>query len=103
MRLGHINLNRIQGLVKSEILSSLIFEPILVCESCLEGKMIKRPFKVKGNRTTVQLELMHTNVYGPMIVQAREGCEYFITFTNDYSRYGYIYLMRHKSKAFEIF
>ena len=31
------------------------------------------------------------------------GYEYFITFIDDYSRYGYIYLMRHKSKAFEKF
>ena len=90
-------------MVKSEILSSLIFKPILVCESFLEGKMIKKPFKAKGNRTIVQLELVHTDVYGPMIVQARWGYDYFITFTDDYSRYGYIYLMRHKSEAFEKF
>ena len=38
LRLGHINPNKIHGLVKSEILSSLIFEPILVCESCLEDR-----------------------------------------------------------------
>ena len=76
--LGHINSNRIQGLVKNGILISLIFEPILVCESYLEGKMIKRPFKAKGNRATVQLELIHTDV-------------------------SYIYLMCHKSEAFEKF
>ena len=71
LRLDHINPNKIQGLVKSGILSFLIFEPIPVCESCLEGKMTKRPFKAKGNRTTVQLELVHTDVYGPMIIEAR--------------------------------
>ena len=31
------------------------------------------------------------------------GYEYFITFTDDYSRYGYVYLMRHKSEAFDKF
>ena len=103
LRLGHINPNKIQGLVKSGILSSLIFEPIPVCESCLEGKMTKRPFKAKGNCTTVELELVHTDVYGPMTIQARGGYEYFITFTNDYSRYGYIHLMRHKSETFRKF
>ena len=35
-----------------------------------------------------------------MTIQARGRYEYFITFTDDYSRYGYIYLMRHKSEAF---
>ena len=39
LRLGHINPNRIHGLVKSGILNSLAFEPIPMCESCLEGKM----------------------------------------------------------------
>lgn len=46
---------------------------------------------------------MHTNVCGPMNVPARGGYEYFITFTNDYSRYGYVYLIRRKSEAFERF
>ena len=103
LRLGHINSSKIHGLVKSGILNSLIFEPIPVCESCLEGKMTKRPFKAKGNRATMQLELVHTDVCGPMSVQARGGYEYFITFTDDYSRYGYVYLMCHKSEAFDKF
>ena len=47
LRLGHINPNRIHGLVKSGILNFLGFEPIPMCESCLEGKMTKRPFKAK--------------------------------------------------------
>ena len=49
------------------------------------------------------LELIHTDVCGPMNVQARGGYKYFITFTDDYSRYGYVYLMRRKSEAFEKF
>ena len=49
------------------------------------------------------LELVHTDVCGPMNKLARGGYEYFITFTDDYSRYGYVYLMRRKSKSFEKF
>ena len=103
LRLGHINPNRIHVLVKSGILTSLDFEPIPVCESCLEGKMTKRPFKAKGYRATKPLELVHTDVCGPINVQARGGYEYFVTFTDDYSRYGYIYLMRQKSETFTKF
>ncbi len=84
LRLGHINPNRIHGLVKSGILTSLDFEPIPVCESCLEGKMTKRPFKAKGYRATKLLELVHTDVCGPINVQARGGYEYFVTFIDDY-------------------
>jgi len=103
LRLGHINLNRIDRLVKDGILPSLVVEPMPVCESCLEGKMTKRPFSSKGNRAKDLLELVHTDVCGPINVRARGGYEYFITFTDDYSRYGYIYLMHRKSEAFEKF
>ena len=34
---------------------------------------------------------------------ARGGYRYFLTFTDDLSRYGYIYLMKHKSETFEKF
>ena len=65
--------------------------------------MTKRPFKAKGYRATKPLELVHTDVCGPINVQARGGYEYFVTFTDDYSRYGYIYLMRQKSETFTKF
>ena len=103
LRLGRINPNRIHGLVKSGILNSLAFEPIPMFESCLECKMTKRPFKAKGYRATKPLELVHTDVCGPMRVQARGGYEYFVTFTDDYLRYGFVYLMRQKSKTFDKF
>jgi hypothetical protein len=46
------------------------------------------------------LEIRHTNVCGPVSVSARYY--YFVTFT-DGSRYGYIYLMKHKSETFKKF
>ena len=101
--LGHINPNRIHSLVKSGILNSLAFEPIPMCESCLEGKMTKRPFKAKGYRATKSLKLVHTDVCRPMRVQSRGGYEYFVTFTDDYSIYGFVYLMRQKSETFDKF
>ena len=49
------------------------------------------------------MELIHSDVCGPMSTTARGGYQYFVTFTDDLSRYGYIYLMRHKSETFEKF
>ena len=46
---------------------------------------------------------MHSDVHGPMSTQAKGGYEYFITFTNDYFRFGYVYLMKRKPEAFEKF
>ena len=76
------------------------FDSFSVCESCLKGKMTKRPFNAKGRRAQELLELVHMDVYGPMSTQAKGGYEYFIPFTDDYSRYGYVYLMKRKFEAF---
>ena len=103
LRLGHINLKHISRLVQNGPLGSLKLEALLVCESCLEGKMTRRPFTAKGYTAKEQLELVHSNLCGPITIQDRGGFEYFITFIDDYSRYGYIYFMRRKSEAFEKF
>ena len=49
------------------------------------------------------LEIIHIDVCGLMSVEARGGNRYFLTFTDDLSRYEYVYLMKHKSKTFEKF
>ena len=67
------------------------------------GKMTKTPFSGTMERATDLLEIIHTDVCGPMNVEARGGYRYFLTFTDDLSRYGYIYLMKHKSETFEKF
>ncbi|KAI9162085.1 hypothetical protein LWI28_023693 [Acer negundo] len=65
--------------------------------------MTKRSFTTKGTRAIECLGLIHSDVCSPMSIQARGGYEYFITFTDDCSRFGYMYLMRHKSDAFDMF
>ena len=84
-------------------LGSFDYESFDTCESCLLGKMTKLPFNGKGERENRLLDLIHTDVCGPMSIHARGGFVYFITFIDDYSRYGYLYLMRYKSEAFERF
>ena len=71
LKLGYINLNRIDRLVKDGILASLGVEPMPVWESCLEGKMMERPFLSKGSRAKDLFELVHTDVCGPINVKER--------------------------------
>ena len=88
LHLGHINSTIIFRLIKDGLLEPLDFDGFLVCKFCLEGKMTKRPFNAKGRRAQELLELVHMDVCGPMSTQAKGGYEYFITFMDDYSRYG---------------
>ena len=102
-RLGHINKKRIELLHRGGLLGSFEFRPFSNCESCLSGKMTKQPFNKDNERANDLLEIIHTDVCGPFSHEARGGYRYFITFTDDFSRYGYVYLMRHKSESFEKF
>jgi uncharacterized protein YuzB (UPF0349 family) len=93
-RLGHIGHKRMKKLHQDGHLESLDFESFDTCEVCLMGKMAKTPFNVYFERASDLLKIIHTNVCGPMSVPTCGGFHYFITFTDDLSRYGYIYLMR---------
>lgn len=65
--------------------------------------MAKAPFSSKGERTTELLELIHTVVREHFPIEARGRYSYFITFTDDLSRYGYVYLIRYKLESFKKF
>ena len=98
LRLDHINLKKIDILVKEGLLSSLTIQPLPACTSCLKGKITKRLFLAKENRSKYVLELIHIDVCGPLNIRAKGSFEYFITFIDDYSRYEYVYLLHRKSE-----
>ena len=52
-------------------------------------------------RASDLLEIIHIDVCGPMSVEAHDEYRFFLTFIDDLSRHGYIYLMKHKSEIFE--
>ena len=85
------------------LLESLDYESVDACEPCLMGKMTKTPSSSTMERAIDLLEIIHTDVCGPMNIEARGRYHYFLIFTDDLSRYEYIYLMKHKSETFEKF
>jgi hypothetical protein len=83
------------------LLKSLDYESFETGEPCLMGKMTNTPFFGTMERATDLLEIIHTDVCGPMSVEACGGYHYVLTFTDDLSRYEYVYLMKHKFETFE--
>ncbi|GJR11354.1 retrotransposon protein, putative, ty1-copia subclass [Tanacetum coccineum] len=102
-RLGHVNKKRIAQLQKDGVLESFDFKSNDVCESCLLGKMTKSPFTGLCERGEGLLDLVHTDLYGPFRSATKDGNRYYVMFINDFSRYGYVYLIKHKSDTFEVF
>ncbi|CAM8940925.1 unnamed protein product [Rhodiola kirilowii] len=101
-RLGHISKERIMRLVKNEILPQLDFSDLNVCVDCIKGKQTKHIVKKSATRSTQLLELIHTDICGPFDIPSWNGEKYFITFIDDYSRYGYTYLLHEKSQSVNV-
>ena len=74
-RLGHIGVKHMKKLHADGLLES--FD---TCEPCLMGKMTKTLFSGTMERANDLLEIIHTDVCGPMSVEARGGYRYFLTF-----------------------
>ncbi|GKB06083.1 retrotransposon protein, putative, ty1-copia subclass [Tanacetum coccineum] len=58
---------------------------------------------IKWKGPKIYCEIIHTLLCGPFKILSRQGASYFVTFTDDFSRYGYVYLLKHKHEVFETF
>jgi hypothetical protein len=77
--------------------------PSETCKFYLFDKITKTHFAKSYERASDLLELVHSNVCNPMNTTSVCGHEYFITFTDDFIRYVYAYLMKHNPEAFNFF
>nr|GEX08091.1 hypothetical protein [Tanacetum cinerariifolium] len=102
-RLGHISKKRIEKLQHDELLNSTDLKDFSKCVPCMFGKMARKPYSHQVERAKDLLGLIHTNVCGPFKIVSRQRASYFVTFTDDFSRYGYVYLLKHKHEVFETF
>ena len=101
-RLGHISKRRIERLVSDGILDSLDFADFEICTNCIKGEQTNTR-RFGANRVTDVLELIYTDIYGPFPTISWNGQQYFITFVDDFSHYGYLYLIHEKSQSLEVF
>ncbi|GJX65343.1 zinc finger, CCHC-type containing protein [Tanacetum coccineum] len=95
-RLGHISKKHIEKLQHDRLLNSTDIKSFEKCVSRMSEKMARKPYSHQVERAKDLLGLIHTDVYGPFRTVSRQGASYFITFTDDFSRYGYVYLLKHK-------
>ncbi|GJT20178.1 retrotransposon protein, putative, ty1-copia subclass [Tanacetum coccineum] len=95
-RLAHISKKRIEKLQQEGLLKSTDDESFDQCVSCLSRKMTRKLFPHRPERATDLFGIIHTDVCGPLRHVSRQSASYFIIFIDDYSRYGYVYLLKHK-------
>ena len=101
-RLGHIGKDRLARLAREGLLGSITNVSLPMCELCLAEMACRKPFG-KAPLATHPLELVHSDICGPMNVKARHGTSYFHTFIDDYSHFNYVYLISHHFEALDCF
>lgn len=101
-RLGHASLDYLKQLQKLEVkLKNVKSEKdILDCDICKLAKMAKIPLKGKRKRAERPLEIIHTDIMGPINMVSFPGrSRFIITFTDDYSRLIKAYSIKTKDEA----
>ncbi|PNX62969.1 retrovirus-related Pol polyprotein from transposon TNT 1-94 [Trifolium pratense] len=79
-------------------------EPDEKCSNCMKGKQQKQAAPKKSSWiASVKLELVHSDICGPINPESNGKKRYFITFTDDLSRKIWIYFMNEKSEALAMF
>ena len=107
-RFCHLNRGDIKKIVQGDLVTGVVIkskesmDPI--CEPCLAGKQhrVAAP-KVAQNRASEPLQLVHSDVHGPLPVQSRHHSKYWITFIDDCTRFWVVLPLRDKAGAFAAF
>jgi len=106
-RLGHASLSLLNKLVSKYLvvgLPTIKYNDGKVCDACVKGKQVKNSFKTKRCvSTTRPLELLHTDLCGPMRIMSRGGKRYMSVIVDDYSRSTWTLFLASKDETFKKF
>ena len=106
-RFGHLNENDLKSLFKNQLVSGLNLaagKGDEVCHGCELGKSKRFPFpKTSQRKTTKPLQLIHSDLCGPLNIASVGGSKYFVSFIDDYSRYVSVYFLKTKDEAYDKF
>ncbi|KAE8676041.1 hypothetical protein F3Y22_tig00111634pilonHSYRG00007 [Hibiscus syriacus] len=106
MRLGHVSYSKLSVMVKKSMLKGLPQLDVrtnTVCAGCQYGKAHQLPYNESKFKAKEPLELVHSDVFGPVKQQSISGMRYMVTFIDDFSRYVWVFFMKEKSDTFSKF
>jgi hypothetical protein len=106
-RLCHSHLAGIKKLLSGNLVTGFKLDsqenPDPVCEACKAGKMHADPFPNSTSRASKPLQLIHSDVHGPVKVPTHSGYRYWVTLIDDFSCFKAVYLLKQKSETFAAF
>lgn len=103
-RLGHVNQATVNRVLETNPRLKKKKPPHHVCEECAETKSVRMSFpKSAERRTTRKLQLVHSDVWGPITPVSLGGARYAVIFVDDFTRVKKLYFMVRKSELPEKF
>ncbi|GJW92213.1 transposable element [Tanacetum coccineum] len=103
MRLGHMSEKGMVILSKRGLLDNHKVANLEFCEHCVMGKQKRVSFSKAIHQTKGTLDYLHADCWGPSRVPSLGGARYFLSIIDDFSRMTWVFMMKHKSEAFEKF
>ena len=98
-RLGHVNQSTVQSVLDANPKLKHKKLPGHVCEDCATIKSVRASFpKSAQRRTTAKLQLVHSDLWGPITPASVSGAKYAVIFVDDYTRLKKLYFMTNKSE-----
>lgn len=73
--------------------------PDTMCPACMLGNMRSLPHQASDGIAAAPLELIHSDVCGPMSVESAGHARYFVTMLDDHSKLCAVVSLRQKSDA----
>lgn len=96
-RLGHACSKTVSRVLSSNNLSCFNKINKSLCETCCVSKTHKLPFLDSTFVAKKPLELVCSDLWGPAPIATLDGCRYYVLFYDHYTKYSWIYFLRHKS------
>jgi histone deacetylase 1/2 len=102
-RLGHPSLVIVRQIISKHKLPCVRDTSIVsVCDSCQQGKSHQLPYPVSTSVSTVPLQLVFSDVWGPAPTSVGRHA-YYVSFIDDYSKFTWIYFLKRKANAYSAF
>ncbi|CAM6116227.1 unnamed protein product [Calypogeia fissa] len=105
-RIGHASYDRLQFMARYKLVQGLprVTTPHSRCDICIQAKQHRHPIsKTASFRSSQPLELIHSDLCGPLPVPSLHGSRYIMTITDDFSRFTWVYFLKKKGEVFETF
>ena len=107
-RLSHISLDTIQSIIRNNVVTGIQLidnKPSFFCKSCEHAKATRKPINKERQSDMAEAfgDKIHSNLWGPSWTTTIGGQKYYVTFTDDYSHYTRLELLKTKDKTLDAY